>query len=417
MAELINGQEQILYEDDEEIIPEKTNDDDEDKNLVNDVADDDDNHSDHSSECSYSDYEGDIDEGKHQEEEINNETCALFLKQIWDAQRNCVQKRKQDRFLLLTKKFVNASFIKKEKMLNENPQLIKHMVFLCRNIANDKLLEISKLFEIFTPIAMGDDVKRLMLIDAEKYNTMMKTLKKLVEDKKILGEAKQTAAEGELIESHANMVTSIQRKSPYATNDIINYSKKKQTYLKEQKEAAAPPPPPQPAAGSGPAHKPGSLASSESLIRAHLKKKGVVETDKGVKFVSKTLNIAFDDMIADLTKNVKKTNTNLTTAQHDRLLKELKKNNKFLDTDNLDQQARNDADILPYYSGCYPADVTPKGTGADRCCWIWNVDKKDKPGTHWVAVVKEKNIIYFLIVMVKHRTFLNAIIGNNILKN
>jgi hypothetical protein len=67
---------------------------------------------------------------------------------------------------------------------------------------------------------------------------------------------------------------------------------------------------------------------------------------------------------------------------------------KFLDTDNLDKQAQADETILPYYLGCYPANVTPKGV-VEKCCWIWNVDEKDKPGSHWVAVVKEDAIIYF----------------------
>ncbi|CAB3977397.1 Hypothetical predicted protein [Paramuricea clavata] len=174
---------------------------------------------------------------------------------------------------------------------------------------------------------MGDDVKRLALIDANKYNTMMQTIEKLVSDKKILGDAKQTAAEGELIEGHATMVDSVKRNAPYATDDIINYVKKRKNYLKEKKEPAA-------AAdddgdeGDNPrrsALKPGSLARSEFLIRGHLKKVGVVETHKGVKFGGKTLPIAYDDMIADLTKNVKKTNTNLTSDQHTKLLKELKK--------------------------------------------------------------------------------------------
>ena len=68
---------------------------------------------------------------------------------------------------------------------------------------------------------------------------------------------------------------------------------------------------------------------------------------------------------------------------------------KFLDTDELDKQAEKDiADIAPHYLGCYPADVNPKNI-TENCCWIWNVDEKDKPGSHWVAVIKDKNIIYF----------------------
>ena len=67
---------------------------------------------------------------------------------------------------------------------------------------------------------------------------------------------------------------------------------------------------------------------------------------------------------------------------------------KFLDTDELDKQAENDTDISPHYLGCYPADVNPKNI-TENCCWIWNVDEKDKPGSHWVAVIKDKAIIYF----------------------
>ncbi|CAB3977396.1 Hypothetical predicted protein [Paramuricea clavata] len=139
MAELINEQEQIHSENDDEIPEEEeevegaTN----VKNLegatnVEDVEEEEDNIADDD------DYDGDIEQDENNEE-INNETCALFLKQIWDAQRNCIQKRKQDRFLPLTKKFINSGFIKREKMLNDNPQLIKHMIYLCRNIANGKI--------------------------------------------------------------------------------------------------------------------------------------------------------------------------------------------------------------------------------------------------------------------------------------
>ncbi|CAB3977960.1 Hypothetical predicted protein [Paramuricea clavata] len=79
------------------------------------------------------------------EEEINNEASALFLKQIWDAHCMTIQKQKQSKFLPATKKFLAAGFAQKEKMLNNNKQLISHMVFLCRNIANGKIpLNISE---------------------------------------------------------------------------------------------------------------------------------------------------------------------------------------------------------------------------------------------------------------------------------
>jgi hypothetical protein len=138
------------------------------------------------------------------------------------------------------------------------------------------------------------------------------------------------------------MMASVARKPSHATDDIINYNKKKNNYRKEQKQLAAAPVA-QAAAAAGPPPKPGSLASSENLIRAFLRKKGVAETEKGVKFGNKTLGFAYDDMLADLTKNVKKTNTNLTTRQHTKLLKELKKTGMpvaYIRSENLRNQYR-----------------------------------------------------------------------------
>ena len=71
--------------------------------------------------------------------EINKQTCALFLQQLWDAQRVNIKKKKQEQFLPLTKKFLSASFVKKETMLNDNPAIIRNMLFLCRNITNGKI--------------------------------------------------------------------------------------------------------------------------------------------------------------------------------------------------------------------------------------------------------------------------------------
>ncbi|CAB3978027.1 Hypothetical predicted protein [Paramuricea clavata] len=267
-------------------------------------------------------YADEDDNDDDDDEEINNEASALFLKQIWDAHCMTIQKQKQSKFLPATKKFLAAGFTQKEKMLNNNKQLISHL----KNLA------------------MGDDVKRLMLIDTEKYNTMIKNLDRLVANRQILDEAKQTTAEGELIEGHANMTASVAKKQPHATDDIINYSKKRHNYRKELAEKAAATAPAAATAGGGPLPKAGSLASSERLIKAFLKNNNVKDTPKGVKFQSKTLNFSFDDMIADLTKNVTKKKTNLNTGQHQKLLRELKKLNmpvSYIRSENLKGQYRS----------------------------------------------------------------------------
>jgi hypothetical protein len=82
----------------------------------------------------------DLEEGDNEDDvEINKQTCALFLQQLWDAQRVNIKKKKQEQFLPLTKKFLSASFVKKETMLNDNPALIRNLLFLCRNITNGKI--------------------------------------------------------------------------------------------------------------------------------------------------------------------------------------------------------------------------------------------------------------------------------------
>jgi hypothetical protein len=140
------------------------------------------------------------------------------------------------------------------------------------------------------------------------------------------------------------MMSSVARKPSHATDDIINYNKKKNNYRKELKELAATNIV-EAADDAGPPRAPraGSLASSENLIRTFLKKKGVTAVDKGVKFGHRTLSFTYDDMLADLTKNVRKTNTNLTSAQHTKLLRELKRTGMpvaYIRSENLRNQYR-----------------------------------------------------------------------------
>ena len=77
---------------------------------------------------------------------------------------------------------------------------------------------------------------------------------------------------------------------------------------------------------------------------------------------------------------------------------------KFLNTDDLDKLAKQDTSLRKYYLGTYPADVKPK-TLQTHCCWIWNVDESDKPGSHWVAVVKNQKQVYFFDSYAKSPTF------------
>ena len=53
---------------------------------------------------------------------------------------------------------------------------------------------------------------------------------------------------------------------------------------------------------------------------------------------------------------------------------------KFLNTDDINRFAKKNKVIAPYYLGCYPANVKPDNVN-QHCCWVWNVDERDKPGT------------------------------------
>ena len=69
---------------------------------------------------------------------------------------------------------------------------------------------------------MGENVKRLTLIDAEKFNTLMELLQNNTARQKILDDATRTPEEAGLVESHKTVMDSVKNKS-----DIINYLKKK----------------------------------------------------------------------------------------------------------------------------------------------------------------------------------------------
>jgi hypothetical protein len=75
---------------------------------------------------------------------------------------------------------------------------------------------------------MGDDVKKLTLMDAEKYNKMMTFMEQLVTQRKILDDVKRTQTEAELIDSHDGMMKAVKRAPATAMSDIVNYTKKKE---------------------------------------------------------------------------------------------------------------------------------------------------------------------------------------------
>jgi hypothetical protein len=80
---------------------------------------------------------------------------------------------------------------------------------------------------------MGNHVKRLTLIDAEKFNSLMELLE-----------------EAELVHSYKDMMSSVENKSSLARTDIVNYLNKKRKFKDSlvpplPATPAPPPPPPQ----------------------------------------------------------------------------------------------------------------------------------------------------------------------------
>jgi hypothetical protein len=76
----------------------------------------------------------------------------------------------------------------------------------------------------------------------------------------------------------------VKRAPATAMSEIVNYTKKKRKYLKEQDELRAQNVPQTAAAGLPTV---GSIAYHNKLITAHLNRNNIVATEKGTKFGTK----------------------------------------------------------------------------------------------------------------------------------
>jgi hypothetical protein len=79
---------------------------------------------------------------------------------------------------------------------------------------------------------MGETVKRLALIDAEKFNSLIDLLQTSSSRQKLLDTTTRTPEEAGLIESHGEAVKSVKNKSSLASRDIINFLNKQDNYKK-----------------------------------------------------------------------------------------------------------------------------------------------------------------------------------------
>ena len=169
------------------------------------------------------------DEANDDDVEINKQTCALFLQQLWDAQRVNIKKKKQEQFLPLTKKFLSASFVKKELMLNDNPAIIRNMLFLCRNITNGKIpVDISgvdkALFEYISDKSTPKADVRLHLLEQFAIHHYCREALKNIENG---GKCKTTGADrhGE-VQCHDEIARSISKRQKNSRQRKTNGSRR-----------------------------------------------------------------------------------------------------------------------------------------------------------------------------------------------
>ena len=76
---------------------------------------------------------------------------------------------------------------------------------------------------------------------------------------------------------------------------------------------------------------------------------------------------------------------------------------KFLNTDDIDRFAKKNKVIAPYYLGCYPANVKPDNVN-QHCCWVWNVDERDKP-RHTLGLRGKERQGYFFFLQLWQNTY------------
>jgi hypothetical protein len=179
---------------------------------------------------------------------------------------------------------------------------------------------------------MGENVRRLALIDAEKFNNLIDLLQGNTARQKIVDDAVRSSEEAGLIESHKTMQKSVNYKSSLVGNDIIIFLRKRDNYKTsvekqnnddQQQPAGQQPAGQQPAADVEP--KRGTVRDAEKRINDHFKSRGITPSENGIKTNTSTITVSYSDMMMDLTRNYKKTEPNLNTVDKVKVFQLMKK--------------------------------------------------------------------------------------------
>jgi hypothetical protein len=123
------------------------------------------------------------------------------------------------------------------------------------------------------------------------------------------------------------MVKSVKANSSLAPANIVNYMKKKDRYvdevgqIKKNQNAVPNAQATTTAAVAGV----GTVRDHFDKITKHFKVKGIMNTEKGLKFGSKTFNLNYEDVVQDLTHNYKANKMNLSAVEQEETLRILRK--------------------------------------------------------------------------------------------
>ena len=122
------------------------------------------------------------------------------------------------------------------------------------------------------------------------------------------------------------MIKSVQNKPAAAGADIVNYLKKKRKYKDEKNILAVDPAAAPQGAGAGGAVRFGTVAFHKEKLQNYFQDKGIIKTDEGtLTFGTYKTQIPYDDLLADLVQNKKKTGLNLNYNELRRALLQLKR--------------------------------------------------------------------------------------------
>ncbi|CAB3982217.1 Hypothetical predicted protein [Paramuricea clavata] len=268
---------------------------------------------------------------------LDEQVIQGFLKHLMQLQEQVVKKKKENRLIPCVSNFMKLDFDQKGQQIS--PTITRHLLHkICAFTVifgkpSDNWSRSRKIIHK----KMGEEVKRLALIDANKFNNLMDMLTKNNARDELLNNAKRSSEEAGLIESRQEVKKSVKNNSSTAGNDIINFLRKTESYRKsvgldqivddDDDVSGGNTPVPVTAGASGAGHKPGTVAASAAKIEEHLRKHNVKPIPQGIKYGDSEMGISYQDMMEDLTRNYTQTQPNLNENNRRRVLLLLKKTN------------------------------------------------------------------------------------------